>query len=147
MDVSIDSGTRRFIAQAELICFPIGSFYTSLVACLLPVGIGDAVAEAGCPKVYVPNCGVDPEQIGLPPAEAVERLLAYLRRSGAADAPIDRLLHFVIVDSKHGDYVGGLDMARIRKLGVEVIDVSLVTPESRGALDARHLVQALLSLV
>jgi len=53
----------------------------------------------------------------------------------------------VIVDSKHGDYVGGLDMARIRKLGVEVIDVSLVTPESRGALDARHLVQALLSLV
>ena len=147
VDVSIDSGTRRFIAQAELICFPIGSFYTSLVACLLPVGIGDAVAEAGCPKVYVPNCGVDPEQIGLPPAEAVERLLAYLRRSGAADAPIDRLLHFVIVDSKHGDYVGGLDMARIRKLGVEVIDVSLVTPESRGALDARHLVQALLSLV
>ena len=147
VDVSIDSGTRRFIAQAELICFPIGSFYTSLVACLLPVGIGDAVAEVGCPKVYVPNCGIDPEQIGLPPADAVERLLAYLRRSGAADAPTDRLLHFVIVDSKHGDYVGGLDMARIRKLGVEVIDVALVTPQSRGALDARHLVEALLSLV
>jgi CofD-related protein of GAK system len=146
-DVSIDSGTRRFIAQAELICFPIGSFYTSLVACLLPMGIGDAVAEAGCPKVYVPNCGIDPEQLGLPPADAVERLLAYLRRSGAADEPTHRLLHFVIVDSKHGDYAGGLDIARIRKLGVEVIDVSLVTPESRGALDARHLVEALLSLV
>jgi len=147
VDVSIDSGTRRFVAQAELICFPIGSFYTSLVACLLPMGIGDAVAEAGCPKVYVPNCGIDPEQLGLPPADAVERLLEYLRRSGAADASTDRLLHFVIVDSKHGDYAGGLDLARIRKLGVEVIDVSLVTPESRRALDARHLVEALLSLV
>src|SRR5262249_37645107 len=76
--VGIDNGTRRFIAQAELICFPVGSFYTSLVACLLPRGIGDAVAEAGCPKVYVPNCGVDPEQIGLSPAQAVERLLTYL---------------------------------------------------------------------
>src|SRR5262249_13951303 len=74
VDVSIDSGTRRFIAQAELICFPSGSFCTSLGACLLPVGIGDAVAEAGCPKVYGPNCRVDPEQIGLPPADAVERL-------------------------------------------------------------------------
>src|SRR5499426_459419 len=103
VDVSIDSGTRRFIAQAELICFPIGSFYTSLVACLLPAGIGDAVAEAGCPKVYVPNCGVDPEQIGLAPADAVERLVAYLRRSGGAEAPIDRLLHFVVVDSERGD--------------------------------------------
>src|SRR5262249_9429671 len=78
VDVGIDNGTRRFIAQAELICFPVGSFYTSLVACLLPRGIGDAVAEAGCPKVYVPNCGVDPEQIGLSPAQAVERLLTYL---------------------------------------------------------------------
>ena len=48
-----DLGTRRFIAQAEPICFPIGSFYTSLVACLLPMEIGDAVAKAGCAKVYV----------------------------------------------------------------------------------------------
>src|SRR5262245_2262402 len=148
VDVSIDSGTRRFIAQAELICFPIGSFYTSLVACLLPVGIGDAVAEAGCPKVYIPNCGTDPEQIGLPPADAVERLLAYLRRSGAADAPIHRLLNFVIVDSARGDYAGGLDIARIRKLGVEVIDTPLVADLKRArGLDARHLVEALLSLV
>jgi CofD-related protein of GAK system len=148
VDVGIDSGTRRFIAQAELICFPIGSLYSSLVACLLPLGVGGAVAEAGCPKVYIPNCGTDPEQIGLPPADAVERLLAYLRRSGAADAPTDRLLNFVIVDSAHGDYAGGLDIARIRKLGVEVIDTPLLAdPEGARLLDARHLVEALLSLV
>ena len=147
VDVGIDNGTRRFIAQAELICFPVGSFYTSLVACLLPRGIGDAVAEAGCPKVYVPNCGVDPEQIGLSPAQAVERLLTYLRQSGAADAPTNQLLHFVIVDSEHGDYPGGLDLAGIRRIGVEVIDVPLVTPESAPAVDPRRLVEVLLSLV
>jgi len=148
VDVGIDSGTHRFIAQAELICFPIGSFYSSLVACLLPLGVGAAVAEAGCPKVYIPNCGTDPEQIGLPPADAVERLLVYLRRSGAADAPIHRLLNFVIVDSASGDYAGGLDIARIRKLGVEVIDTPLLAdPEGARLLDPRHLVEALLSLV
>jgi CofD-related protein of GAK system len=147
LGVDIDSGTRRFIAQAELICFPIGSFYTSLVACLLPAGIGEAVADAGCPKVYIPNCGVDPEQIGLAPADAVERLLAYLRRSGAGDAPTNRLLHFVIVDSERGDYVGGLDAARIRRLGVEVIDTHLVIPEIARTLDSRRLVEVLLSLV
>jgi CofD-related protein of GAK system len=147
VNVDIDSGTRRFIAQAELICFPVGSFYTSVIACLLPRGIGGAVAEAGCPKLYIPNCGADPEQIGLPPAAAVERLLAYLRRSGAASAPTDRLLDFVLVDSERGTYVGGVDLARIRDFGVEVIDAPLVTAESAPTLDARRLVEVLLSLV
>ena len=50
VDIEIDKGTRRFIDEAELICFPIGSFYTSLLACLLPRGIGRAVAEAGLPQ-------------------------------------------------------------------------------------------------
>jgi hypothetical protein len=121
-------------------------------ACLIPgrtppTRSRAAIAEAGCPKVYIPNCGVDPEQIGPPPADAVERLLAYLRRNIGTDVPIDRLLHFVIVDSERGEYTGGLDLARIRHLGVEVIDAPLVTPESAPALDARRLVEALLSLV
>ena len=62
VDVEIDKGTRRFVDTAELICFPFGSYYTSVLACLLPRGLGRAVAEAGCPKVFVPNCDADPEQ-------------------------------------------------------------------------------------
>jgi len=147
VDVDIDSGTRRFIGQAELICFPMGSFYTSVIACLLPRGIADAIAEAGCPKVYIPNCGIDPEQLGLAPADAVERLLDYLRRNGTAEARTDRLLDFVLIDSERGAYAGGVDTARIRRLGVSIIDAPLVTPESAPALDARRLVEVLLSLV
>jgi CofD-related protein of GAK system len=147
VEVEIDRGTRRFVEEAELICFPFGSYYTSVLACLLPRGLGRAVAEAGCPKVYVPNCGVDPEQLGLPAADAVERLLAYLRRSGPGEPPAERLLDLVIVDSARGQYPGGLDLHRIRRLGVRVLDVRLVTARSHPLIDTRRLVEVLVSLV
>jgi CofD-related protein of GAK system len=147
VDVEIDKGTRRFVDAAELICFPFGSYYTSVLACLFPRGLGRALAEAGCPKVFVPNCDVDPEQLGLPVAGAVERLLAYLRRSGPGELATDRLLDLVIVDSARGRYPGGLDLDRIRRLGVRVLDVRLVTARSRPLIDARRLVEVLVSLV
>ena len=146
-DPEIDRGTRRFIETADLICFPFGSYYTSVLACLLPRGVGRAVAEAGCAKVYVPNSGADPEQIGLPVADAVERLLAYLRRSGPGELPTERLLDLVIVDSARGQYPGGLDRARIERRGVRVLDLRLVTARSRPFIDARRLVEVLVSLV
>ena len=147
VEVEIDRGTKRFLDEAELICFPVGSFYTSVLACLLPRGLGRAVAEAGCPKVYVPNCGADPEQLGLPAADAVERLLTYLRRSGPGELPTERLLDLVIVDSARGEYPGGLDLPRIRRLGVRVLDVRLVTARSHPLIDTRRLVEVLVSLV
>jgi CofD-related protein of GAK system len=147
VDVEIDRGTRRFIDAAELICFPFGSYYTSVLACLLPRGLGRAVAEAGCPKVYVPSCGVDPEQLGLPVADAVERLLEYLRRSGPGELATERLLDLVIVDSARGQYPGGLDLDRIARLGVRVLDLRLVTARSRPFIDTRRLVEVLVSLV
>jgi CofD-related protein of GAK system len=146
-EVEIDKGTRRFIDDAELICFPFGSFYTSVLACVLPRGLGRAVAEAGCPKVYVPNCVADPEQVALPVTGAVERLLAYLRRSGPGDLPTNRLLDLVIVDSRRGEYPNGLDVEAIGRLGVRVLDVPLVTVRSAPLIDPRRIVEVLVSLV
>ncbi|MFP5259225.1 MAG: GAK system CofD-like protein, partial [Acidobacteriota bacterium] len=53
--VRIREKTDKLIRQAEVICFPYGSFYSSLLANLLPQGVGDAVAHARCPKIYIPN--------------------------------------------------------------------------------------------
>ena len=69
---------RRLIRQAELICYPPGSFYSSLVANLLPTGVGSAIAGTDCPKVYIPNLGHDPEQIGMTLDSSVQTLLEYL---------------------------------------------------------------------
>jgi CofD-related protein of GAK system len=147
VEVDIDKRTRRFVTEAELICFPVGSFYTSVLACLLPRGVGRAVAEAGCPKVFVPNTYDDPEQLGLSVADAVERLLASLRRSGPGELPTERLLDLVILDSARARYPGGLDLDRIRRLGIRILDVRLVTARSQPLIDARRLVEVLLSLV
>ncbi|NVB42461.1 GAK system CofD-like protein [Pseudenhygromyxa sp. WMMC2535] len=146
-EVEIDDRTGQLIDQAELICFPVGSFWTSVMACLLPRGVGAAVARAGCPKVYVPNCGEDPEEFGLAPHDQVRVLLEQLRRDAGEDTPTDALLHFVVVDSERGEYAGGLDIPAIERLGVEVIDSALVSEETAPLIEPRRLVELLLSLV
>jgi CofD-related protein of GAK system len=145
--VEIDGRTAELIAEAELICFPVGSFWTSVMACLLPRGVGRAVARVECPKVYVPNCGIDPEELGLAPHDQVRVLLEQLRRDAGEDTPTDRLLHLVLVDSERGEYVGGLDIAAIEAIGVEVVDTPLISDESAPLIEPRRLVELLLSLV
>lgn len=145
-EAEIDEQTARLIDDAELICFPIGSFWTSVMACLLPRGVGSAVARAGCPKIYVPNLGEDPEELGLAPDGQVRALLAQLRRDAGEHTPTGLLLHFVLVDSR-ADYRGGLDIDAIEAQGVEVIDTPLVSPDEAPLIDPRRLVELLLSLI
>ncbi len=137
----------RLIDQAELICYPMGSFYSSLIATLLPTGVCPAVAAAGCPKVHVPNVAGDSEQLGLSLADGVAVLLDYLRRGCGQKVAVDQVLNLVIVDSANAVYPGGPpDLAAIRRLGVEVIDVPLVSEQSAPYLDPARLLEVLLSL-
>jgi CofD-related protein of GAK system len=144
---TLSAPVRDTIGRADLICFPIGSFYTSLVATLLPDGVGEAIARADVPKVYVPNTGHDPEQLGLDLARQVETLLHYLRRGarGAATHDASRLLTHVLVDSRRaGTAVATLDA--VRSLGVTVVDLPLVTDASAPLLDGRLLAESLVCL-
>lgn len=134
---------RRLIQQAELICYPPGSFYTSLIANLLPRGVGSAIAGADCPKIYIPNLGNDPEQIGMSAESSVLTLLDYLK---ADNGPSGKLLDFVLIDSTHGKYPLPLPGPALRKQGVEVIDMQLVSKQSAPYYDPEMLVSALLSL-
>src|SRR5690606_2742511 len=99
----------RLIRKADLICFPMGSFYTSILANLLPLGVAQAIVEANCPKLYIPNTGRDPEQVGMNVEHAVERLLSVLQSALSAPVPQARLLTHVLVDSANGRYEHQLD--------------------------------------
>ncbi|MFW5488628.1 MAG: GAK system CofD-like protein [Desulfovibrio sp.] len=143
----IRSKIRKLIRKAELICYPLGSFYSSVVANLLPDGVGDAVAENLCPKVYVPNMGHDPEQYGMSVADSVRTLLHYLKHGCSDERSTTELLNYVLVDSENGDYPGGLDMDAIRILGINVVDAPLVTEESAPYADPTLLAEALVSFV
>jgi CofD-related protein of GAK system len=142
----IAQGVEALIRRAELICYPIGSFYSSLIATLLPEGVSDAIAATDVPKVYVPNPAHDPEEIGMGLVEKVETLRRYLLEGASRKVSGDDVLQFVLVDGR----ATGLSRAvvqRARRLGVEVIDVPLMTQASHPYLDDELLAEALLSLV
>lgn len=61
VEVTLPKRNRRLIEQAEVICYPPGSLYSSIIANLLPVGVGLSVARRTVPKVYLPSLGPDPE--------------------------------------------------------------------------------------
>jgi CofD-related protein of GAK system len=137
---------RGLIAEAEVICYPMGSFFTSVLANLLPRGVGRAVAGSDAPKVFIPGTGHDPETLGTSLAERVEILLETLRADcGGAAADAD-LLQYVLVDVEASGWPAS-ELERIRRTGVRVLDTSLVTEGSSPLLDATRVAEMLVSLV
>jgi len=97
-DVPLGAVNRDLIADADLICFPPGSLYTSVIANLLPAGVGRAVAGSTAPKVYVPSLGADPECPGLTLTQRIDAIIGALR-ADAGNVPIEKLLDTVLLDN------------------------------------------------
>lgn len=133
------------LRTADAICYPMGSFYSSVLANLLPSGVGRAVAARSCPKVFIPNTGADAELCGLGVAGQVAAILRALRQD-APGARTDELLHLVLVDSRHGRYEGGLGPETRRELdamGVRLEDRDMI-PEADPCRHDPEAVAALL---
>ncbi len=142
--VSITSHIARRIREAEAICYPIGSFYSSVLANLLPKGVGRAVARNPGPKIFVPNLGTDPELLGHTLRMQVERLLRPLLADAPKARPSD-MLSTVLVDSKNGVYPGGIPTDWLATLGIAVKHAPLVSRESAPLADAGLLAGELVS--
>jgi CofD-related protein of GAK system len=138
--------SRKLITSADLICYPPGSFYTSLIANLLPDGVGKAIASNNCPKVYIPNLGQDPEQIGMTMDSSIQTLLRYLRKNAGPKHKTARLLNFVLFDSRYESDLGSVSAELLSELGVRLIDTELVSTPGAAFYDPELLVSALLSL-
>lgn len=117
-----------YLRSAGAICYPMGSFYTSVLANLLPQGVGRSVSSARCPKIFIPNSGLDAELHGLTVSGQAAMILRHLRED-APDAPAESLLQYVLVDSRNGRYEGGLcreERVALSNLGVRLIEKLLV---------------------
>ena len=136
---------RKAIADAELICFPPGSFYSSICVNLLLDGVGPAVAANPAPKVFIPSLGRDPEQIGLSLDDSIFRLLGMLGRE-CPDLPAERLLSLVLIDSRNAEGLKRRTRERLRDQGITVLDTPLVSASSAPYYDPQLLVRTLLSL-
>ena len=144
---AIRDKTRRLIEGAELICYPMGSFYSSLMVNLLPRGVGRAVARADCPKVFIPNTGRDKEWVAGGLADQATLLLETLSRDRGRDKDPAGVLDFVLLDSRNGRYPDRPDPGELERLGPRVIDTQLVDPARGPDLDPELLAGALLALV
>lgn len=134
----------KLIQTADLICFPPGSFYSSLVANLLPKGVISAITENKNPKVFIPNLGNDPEQFGLSLREVIDSLLNIMHKASPESSTHD-FLNFILLDSKSGDYTGSIP-TELSKKGIQIIDTHLVSSKSAPYYDPTLLSNALLSL-
>jgi hypothetical protein len=143
--IRITPAVEDLIRSADLICYPIGSFYTSLVATLLPDGVAQAIADADAPRVYVPNPGHDREELGLSLPGKVETLLGYLKAGAPPSTPTSTLLSHVLLDAA-GTGAKSRDLDGIRRLGVRVLDTRLLAEGKTPRLDDTLLVKALLML-
>jgi CofD-related protein of GAK system len=144
--VKLRDKVRSRILHADLICYPMGSFYSSVIANLLPPGVGDAIRARTRPKVYVPNAGTDPEAVGLGLLKAVRTLLHYLQQSCSSPAPADELVNILLLDPRHPAAKAHEEIDQIREMGIQVVEARLITEESRPYYCPHRLVEYLLSL-
>jgi len=145
VQTAIRSKMEQLIAQADLICYPMGSFYSSLIANFLPKGVGRAVKQNPCPKVYIPSTGIDPETYGFSVKEQVEALVGYLKKDDPGHMRTEDVLNFVLLDTEERNYGRKISRNGMERLGVEVIHCPLVTRKSAPYVDAERLVPLLLS--
>lgn len=144
VQTEISAELKAAIARAELICYPMGSFFSSLIANLLPRGVSESIAKADCPKVFIPNTYNDPECYGLGLHDQVEILLSYLKRG---EGPRKHgVLDFILLDVDKSLYQGSLDAQRLREHRLQVLEQELVTSDSSPRIDPQRLLPILLSL-
>jgi CofD-related protein of GAK system len=137
---------RKLIAKADVICYPMGSFYTSVVANLLLKGMGEAVARNDCPKIFVPSTGTDPETRGMSLNDQVKALLYYIDGSAGRSLDVKERLHYVLTDTEPAHYPGGLDRKELNGMGIRIIEAPLVSQESAPHIDPTLLARILVSL-
>ncbi|MBD8877096.1 GAK system CofD-like protein [Roseibium polysiphoniae] len=144
VSTKLSKRNKKLITSADLICYPPGSFYSSVLANILPEGVGKAIASRDVPKVFVPSLGDDPEAMGLSVAQKVQILLRYLKKDAGTDISDDQLLNLVLLDA--GEDTSARDLEDLAKLGIPAVALDLVSRPSAPYYDPHQVCEALLSL-
>jgi hypothetical protein len=112
---------------------------------LLPSGVAKEIANNSCAKVYIPNIGIDPEQLGMTLDSSILILLDYLQNTAPNHSNQD-FLNFILYDSKRAQYHSKLSTKLMKEKGIQIIDTKLISKNSFPYYDEKLLVSALLSL-
>ena len=73
-------------------------------------------------------------------------IIKYIQEDITGDAPANTVLNYLMVDTKNGQYPGGIPTDLLQELNIELIDVKLIDKRHDKTYDNKRLVSALLSL-
>ncbi|MGS2743394.1 GAK system CofD-like protein [Halomonas sp. LS-001] len=138
--------TRMLIESAELLVFPPGSFYSSVIANLLPEGVSKALDKNQAPKVYIPSLGTDLETLGMTLVDQVRVLNQHLSCQSQTKPSGQSCLDFMLFDSRLLS-VTPRQVEAIKEMGVQIIDTDLVAQNADSDYyDDVKLAEALMGL-
>lgn len=139
------------LQRSMLVCFSMGSFYTSLISNLLVDGMGRAIRQLKRPKVFVANLYPDNETPHMTVSSMLVELHRYLRQTDPQPGPIEDYIQYVLVND-HGagpdpQYVP-VDLPAVRALGIEpiVLPLERIGPFAERGHDPQLVAATLLSL-
>lgn len=144
-EVKLPKRNRKLIERADMICYPPGSLYTSVIANLMPRETGRTIAQQGVPKIYLPSLGQDPECVGMDLTDRTSALLKVLRSDAGVDCDTVDLITAVICDR---DAVDTQELRRLSKThGIPCVALPLRQANDAKKYDPERVCDALLSLI
>jgi CofD-related protein of GAK system len=146
VSVSIREKMATLIAEADVICFPMGSFFSSIAVNLLPQGVGRAISQNPCPKIFIPNMGKDPELLGYSIMDQVRILLKYLLKDCAENPPVRNVMNCILIDKLRTDFPDASQIDSLNQKGTQLLGVDLAHAANGSIIDEKKLIPILLSL-
>jgi 2-phospho-L-lactate transferase/gluconeogenesis factor (CofD/UPF0052 family) len=146
VSVSIREKMTTLIQDADVICFPMGSFFSSILVNMLPDGVGRAVSRNPCPKIFIPNMGKDTELLGYTIMDQIHILLKYLLKDCADNSSVNDVLTYVLIDKSRMDYPNASEVDSLDKQGIRILGVDMVHAEDEAIIDEKKLIPILLSI-
>jgi CofD-related protein of GAK system len=139
-NISINNNIYKIIKNSDLIIYPIGSFYTSLISNFLVKEVNLSIKENCSPKVYIPNTFFDPELNNRPLSFQVNEILKYLKAR-----EVKNYLNYIILDKNH-KYPYLLDYENIDK-DIKIIKADIINLKNTPKISARKIITELKKLL
>ena len=141
---SLDEKNQALISHADLIIFPPGSFFSSVIANLLPKSVGNAIHESSKPKVFIPNLGTDPELYDTSLAEQIELLNQTINRD-LPDSKQAKAVDIVLTDSTLRSDIDKAFNNYLSTENIQLLDVDL-RGHHNNVYDEKKLIEALIKI-
>jgi len=141
---TLDVKNHALISDADLIVFPPGSFFSSVIANLLPTGVGNAINASAKPKVFIPNLGIDPELYDTSLIEQIELLNQTINKD-LSDSKETKAINMVLTDSTLRSDIDTAFKDYLFSKQIQLMDIDLRGNHSLQ-YDESKLIEALINI-